>query len=116
MAYVRTVKTASGATAVQIVHGTRRGARRMEHVGSAHDEQELQALKTAAAQRLALLYPQLDLDLDSEFRREDLSVRLLRILAGTERIAPGIQVGSTRPRGDDRGAQPAGGPRRCPGR
>lgn len=63
MAYVRTVKTASGATAVQIVHGTRRGARRMEHVGSAHDEQELQVLQAAAAQRLALLYPQLDLDL-----------------------------------------------------
>jgi hypothetical protein len=34
----------------------------MEHVGSAHDEQELEALKTAAAQRLAFLYPQLDLD------------------------------------------------------
>ena len=63
MAYVRTVKTASGATAVQIVHGTRRGARRMEHVGSAHDEQELEALKTAAAQRLAFLYPELDLGL-----------------------------------------------------
>jgi Transposase DDE domain len=64
VAYVRTVKTASGATAVQIVHGTRRGARRMEHVGSAHDEQELEALKAAAAQRLASLYPQLDLELD----------------------------------------------------
>jgi len=63
VAYVRTVKTASGATAVQIVHGTRRGARRMEHVGSAHDEQELEALRTAAVQRLASLYPQLDLDL-----------------------------------------------------
>lgn len=36
----------------------------MEHVGSAHDEQELEALKAAAAQRLASLYPQLDLDLD----------------------------------------------------
>ena len=65
MAFVRTVKTASGATAVQIVHGKRRGVRRLEHVGSAHDEQELQALKTAAAQRLAMLYPQLDLGLDS---------------------------------------------------
>jgi hypothetical protein len=65
VAYVRTVKTASGATAVQIVHAKRRGARRIEHVGSAHEEQELQALKTAAAQRLAFLYPQLDLGLDS---------------------------------------------------
>ncbi len=64
MAFVRTVKTASGATAVQIVHGKRRGIRRLEHVGSAHTEQELAALKTAAAQRLALLYPQLELELD----------------------------------------------------
>jgi hypothetical protein len=64
VAYVRTVRTASGATAVQIVHGKRRGARRMEHIGSAHDEQELEALKTAAAQRLAFLYPELDLGLD----------------------------------------------------
>ena len=65
MAYVRTVKTASGATAVQIVHGKRRGVRRLEHVGSARDEQELEALKTAASQRLASLYPQLDLGLNS---------------------------------------------------
>jgi hypothetical protein len=36
----------------------------MEHVGSAHDEQELEALDTAAAQRLAFLYPELDLGLD----------------------------------------------------
>jgi hypothetical protein len=47
VAYVRRVKIASGATAVQIVHGTRRGARRTKHVGSAHDEQELEALKTS---------------------------------------------------------------------
>lgn len=62
MAYVRTVKTASGATAVQIVYSKRRGARRMEHVGSAHDERELEALKAAAAQRLAGGQQQLDLE------------------------------------------------------
>jgi len=38
---------------VQIVYSKRRGARRMEHVGSAHDERELEALRAAAAQRLA---------------------------------------------------------------
>ncbi|WP_170062405.1 hypothetical protein [Mycobacterium intermedium] len=32
MAYVRTVKTASGATAVQIVWSNRRGARSIEHL------------------------------------------------------------------------------------
>ena len=49
MAFVRTVKTASGATAVQIVWSWRRGSRSIEHIGSAHDEVELAALKTAAA-------------------------------------------------------------------
>ena len=63
MAYVRTVKTASGATAVQIVLSTRRGSRRIEHVGSAHDEEELAALKAAARQRLAAGQPELDLGL-----------------------------------------------------
>jgi hypothetical protein len=53
VAYVRTVRTASGARAVQIVHGSRRGTRQIEHLGSAHDDQELEALKAAAGQRLA---------------------------------------------------------------
>ena len=63
MAYVRTVKTASGATAVQIVQSSRRGSRRIEHIGSAHDEAELEALKTAARQRLAAGQDELDLGL-----------------------------------------------------
>jgi Transposase DDE domain len=66
VAYVRTVKTASGAMAVQIVYGKRRGARRMEHVGSAHDERELEALKVAAAQRLAGGQQELQLDLEPD--------------------------------------------------
>jgi len=32
--YVRTVKTASGATAVQIVYSSHHGSRKIEHVGS----------------------------------------------------------------------------------
>jgi hypothetical protein len=64
VAYVRTVKTASGARAVQIVHGSRRGARRIEHLGSAHDDQELEALKAAARQRLAGGQGELELGLD----------------------------------------------------
>jgi len=39
---VRTVKTASGARAVQIVHSSRRGSRDIEHIGSAHDDAELE--------------------------------------------------------------------------
>ena len=53
VAYVGGVKTASGATAVQIVWSTRRGARQIEHLGSAHDDGEVEALKAAARQRLA---------------------------------------------------------------
>lgn len=61
MVFVRTVKTASGATAVQIVHSNRRGSRQIEHIGSAHDEQELASLKAAAAERIAGGQLQLDL-------------------------------------------------------
>ena len=53
MPYVRTVKTASGATAVQVVWSSRRGSREIEHLGSAHDEAELELLKAAARQRVA---------------------------------------------------------------
>jgi hypothetical protein len=45
--YVRTMKTASGAAAVQIVYSSRRGARDIEHIGSAHDEAELEVLKAS---------------------------------------------------------------------
>jgi len=65
VAYVRTVKTASGATAVQIVHSMRRGSRDIEHLGSAHDEAELEALKAAARQRLAEDQRELDLGPDA---------------------------------------------------
>jgi len=62
--YVRTVKTASGATAVQIVHSSRRGSRDIEHIGSAHDDVELEVLKAAARQRLAAGQGELDLGLE----------------------------------------------------
>ena len=63
VAYVRTVKTASGATAVQIVWSSRRGSRQIEHLGSAHDDGEVEALKAAAGQRLAEGQGELDLGL-----------------------------------------------------
>jgi hypothetical protein len=62
VAYVRTVKTASGATAVQVVWCSRRGTRDIEHLGSAHDEAELGALKAAAVQRIAGGQGELDRD------------------------------------------------------
>jgi hypothetical protein len=61
---MRTVKTTSGATAVQIVWSSRRGARQIEHLGSAHDEAGLEALKAVAQQRIAGGHLELDLGLD----------------------------------------------------
>jgi hypothetical protein len=63
--YLRTVKTTSGATAVQIVHSSRRGSRDIEHLGSAHDDAELELLKAVARQRLAAGQGELDLGLDT---------------------------------------------------
>jgi len=65
VAYVRTVKTSSGSTAVQIVWSSRRGSRSIEHLGSAHGEAQLEALKAAAAQRLAEGQGALDLGLNT---------------------------------------------------
>lgn len=65
VAYVRTVKTASGASAVQIVWSARRGSRQIEHLGSAHDDGEVEALKAAARQRLAEGQGALDLGLNT---------------------------------------------------
>ena len=61
MPYVRTVKTSSGATAVQIVYSYHRGSRQIEHIGSAHDDAELELLKAVARQRLAAGQGVLDL-------------------------------------------------------
>ncbi len=63
MAYVRTVKTAPGATAVQIVYSSRRGARDIDHVGSARDDAEVEVLKAVARQRIAAGQGELDLGL-----------------------------------------------------
>jgi hypothetical protein len=48
---------------VQIVHSSRRGSRDIEHIGSAHDDAELELLKAAARQRLAAGQGELDLGL-----------------------------------------------------
>jgi DDE family transposase len=61
--YLRTVKTSSGATAVQIVHSSHRGSRDIEHLGSAHTAAEVELLKAAARQRLAAGQGVLDLGL-----------------------------------------------------
>jgi hypothetical protein len=62
VAYVRTVRTASGATAVQVVCSNRRGSREIEHIGSAHSPGEVEVLKTVARQRLHAGQDVLDFD------------------------------------------------------
>jgi hypothetical protein len=52
VAYIRTVTTASKATAVQIVHSSRKGSRDIEHIGSAHTPEDVEVLKAVARQRL----------------------------------------------------------------
>jgi hypothetical protein len=64
VAYVRTVKTASGAIAVQIVWSSRRGSRSIEHVGSAHNDAQVEALKAVAQQRIVEGQGELNLGLN----------------------------------------------------
>jgi transposase len=52
MAYIRKVTTKSGATAVQIAHSAYGKVIRIEHIGSAHNTQELEMLEALATQRL----------------------------------------------------------------
>jgi hypothetical protein len=61
--HVRTVKTSSGATAVQIVHSNRRGSRDIEHIGSAHTPADVELLKAAARERLEAGQGVLDLQM-----------------------------------------------------
>jgi hypothetical protein len=62
------VKTASGATAVQVVWSKRGGKRDLEHVGSAHDGRELAVLRGAAEQIIRRGQGELDLGLGAERR------------------------------------------------
>jgi hypothetical protein len=95
VAYVRTVRTASGATAVQIVYSNRRGSRTMEHLGSAHDEAELEALKAAARQRLAAGQGEFDLGLDVASAAGPLEIVSSRMAAPVGGVVP--RLSDTRP-------------------
>jgi hypothetical protein len=74
MADLRTVKTASGATAVQIVWSNRRGSRNIKHLGSAHDDVGVAALKAAGAQRIAAGQDQHELGLAARVEAEPLPI------------------------------------------
>ena len=69
--HVRTVKTSSGATAVQIVHSNRRGSRDIEHIGSAHTPADVELLKAVARERLAAGQGVLDLQVQAPAASSD---------------------------------------------
>ena len=60
--FLRKVRTASGATAVQVVEKKHGQRRILEHLGSAHTEAELAALMAAGRAKLAANQPELDFD------------------------------------------------------
>jgi len=52
VAFIRKVKTKSGATAVQIAHKVGGQLVKLEHLGSAHNSKELETLISLAKKRL----------------------------------------------------------------
>ena len=72
--YVRTVKTGSGATAVQVVWSNRGGSKRMDHIGSAHTPEDVEILKAVANQRMAEGQDELDFG-DGQPRKRALTIR-----------------------------------------
>src|SRR5690625_4793428 len=64
--HIRTVRTASGARAVQIVYSKRGGKRELEHIGSAHSDAEYELLVVAARKKMAGGQGELDLGLEHE--------------------------------------------------
>lgn len=71
---MRTVKTASGATAVQVVWSSSRGSRSMDHIGSAHTPEDVEVLKAVARQRM-IAVGQEELDFgDGRPRRRALTI------------------------------------------
>jgi hypothetical protein len=89
--YVRTVKTSSGATAVQIVYSSHRGSREIEHLGAAHSGAEVELLKAAAQQRLAAGQGELDLGLSAAAPGGPLPVTSSRM--GHLRSSPTVNSG-----------------------
>ena len=75
--YVRTVKTASGATAVQVVWSNKRGSKQMDHIGSAHTAEDVEILKSVAQQRMTAGQDELDLG-DGQPRKRALAIRASR--------------------------------------
>jgi hypothetical protein len=91
VAYVRTVRTSSGAVAVQVVWKYRRGSRDIEHLGSAHTDAEIEVLKAVAAQRIAAGQDELPIGIPAKQQAVSLEItssrmgRLLDAIAAAHR-------------------------------
>jgi hypothetical protein len=92
VAYIRTVKTSSGATAVQIVWSSRRGSRAIEHLGSAHDGAVVAALKAAAKQRMAAGQAELHLGIAGQTGSAPLPITSSRAAHLWDALCRGYQV------------------------
>jgi hypothetical protein len=79
VAYVRTVRTSSGAVAVQVVWKYRRGSRDIEHLGSAHTDAEVELLKAVAAQRIAAGQDELPIEIPAEQQAVSLEITSSRM-------------------------------------
>lgn len=82
-AYIRKVRTASGATAVQIAAKDGGRHKILEHLGSAHTDSELAALLQSAREKLQAGQQELDLDLGGDDRGAVISTKRSRWLIET---------------------------------
>lgn len=83
MAFIRKVKTGSGATAVQIAYKSQGKVIKIVHVGSAHTDEALQALLSLAKQELLGSQQSLFRELNTPFRiglKSSCSALLLQVL------------------------------------
>lgn len=85
MAFIRKVKTKSGATAVQIAHKSGGHISRLEHLGSAHNPKELETLISLAKERILgdqiFLFPNQENKLQIKLRQSS-SNFLFQVLNG----------------------------------
>lgn len=78
-----------------------RSSRSIEHLGSAHDEVELEALKVAAASQLTAGQTELDLGLTAGVEPDTLAMRGHRVLCRLAAVSRGELAGALAPAGWD---------------
>jgi hypothetical protein len=95
--HIRTVKTGSGATVVQIMWSKRGGKRDIEHVGSAHGDRELAVPPGAAEEIINRGQGELDLGLGVERRFQVAGSRSARLWRAVEAAYGAVGFGEAVP-------------------